>query len=190
MSELLTRPTVLAEPRPIAGPAPALDAFTRARVDEAAAAAYAQGLRDGAEAARAEAVAAARRLVGVLEAACAGVVAEVRALRLAQVDADVELAEAIAEAVLGHEPSDGAAVLIQRVRAALGRLDDPELTVHANPGDVPALAPALRAEAGVAVVADPGLPAGEARITGRWARAELTRAAARDTVRAALGPPR
>lgn len=191
MSELLTRPAVLADARPLGAPAPALDAFTRARVDEAAAAAYERGLADGAERARAHAAAAAARLASALESACAAASTEVRGLRAAQIDADIELASAIAEAILGREPSGDAAALLTRVRTALERIDDTDLTIHAHPEHAEALAAALRGTGVAATVhADGGLGPDEARITGRWARADLTRAAALATVRAALGGER
>lgn len=186
--ELLTRPVLAADPQPLGAPDPALDAFTRARVDEAAAAGYERGLADGAAAVRAEATAAEARITAALDAACAAVTAELRSVVTARVDADVELASAIAEAVLGHEPSANGAALLALVRTALASLDETDLTVHAHPDDAAALAAGVRgSQPGLTVTADAGLGPGEARITGRWARAELTRAAALDVVRSALG---
>lgn len=187
MSELLTRPTILTEPRPLGAPEPSLDAFTQARVEEAAAAAYERGMTDGAAGARAEITAASARITAALQSACTSVTAELQGLRAAQATADVELALAIAETILGQEPSQGAGVLLERVRAALSRLDDPGLTVHIHPADAGTVAEALRTEAAVTVTHDSALAPGEARITGQWARAELTRDAAWETVRTVLG---
>lgn len=186
MSELLARPALGECARPLGDPPVAVDAYTRVRIEEASARAYDRGRRDGAEAVRAEAAATAERVAGALEQARAQVVAEMAALRQREAAADVELAVAIAEAVIGHEPHDGGVALLERVRSVLARLDDQELTIHAHPGDVAALTEGLRAGTAVTVAADPGLQAGEARISGPWARADLTRASALALVRAAL----
>lgn len=189
LSELLTRPVVEATPRPITAPAAALDAFTRARIDEAVAEAYTRGRRDGAADARADAAAATQRVTAAVADAGAAVISELRELRAAAAEADTGLAVAIAEAVLGREPHDGGMALLARLRDALSALDDEALTVHAHPDDAALLADALDADARVTVTPDAGLAPGEARVTGRWAEAELTRAAAWAAVREVLDAP-
>lgn len=164
---------------------PALDAFTQQRVDAAATAAYERGHRDGAAAATTAAEASADRFVAAVDHASREILAELRAMRAADASADVALASQIAEVVLGREPHDGAQALLGRVEDALAAVDDLPLVVSVHPDDAAVIAAGLRAE-GVRVEADPTLDAGEARIDGPWARAELTRQAAWDAVHDAL----
>lgn len=185
MSRLLSLPTLDAEPRVLSAPAPALDAFTRARVEEAAKAAYDQGRRDGAADARTEAAAAAERVTAALAQARDAAVAELASLRAEQAHATVSLATAIAEAVLGREPHDGGQALLARVRDALASLDDAPLVVRVHADDLDAVAAGVLDER-VSVEVDPRLAPGEGRITGPWAQADLTREAAWGAVRAVL----
>lgn len=185
MSRLLSLPTLDAEPRVLSAPAPALDGFTRARVEEAAQAAYDQGRRDGAADARTEAAAAAERITAALAQARDAAVAELASLRAEQAHATVSLATAIAEAVLGREPHDGGQALLARVRDALASLDDAPLVVRVHAEDLDAVAAGV-ADERVSVEVDPRLAPGEGRITGPWAQADLTREAAWGAVREVL----
>jgi hypothetical protein len=77
--------------------------------------------------------------------------------------------------VLGRVPPDAALDVLARVEAAMALLDDPELTLHLHPDDHAVLAD--HRIPGVVVCADATVAAGEARITGAYAGAELTRTA-------------
>lgn len=177
----MPRPTVESARRRLAAPDPALDPFTRAQAEAAASAAYERGLADGAAAA----AAAGERVAAAVAAAAERVVAELRAGRAAQAAADVDLAAALAEALLGREPDDGGKALLRRVREALAAVDDAPLRVWVHPSDEPFVA-ATVGGAEVSVHADPGLAPGEARVSGPWAEVDLTRAAAWQTLRAVL----
>lgn len=180
--KLLARPALGVQPRLLAAPPPASDAFVRAQVAEAAAAAYADGRRDGERDARAELGAAVVRV----EAAFAAVRAEIAALRAGRAEADVALAAAIGEAVLGREPHDGGKALLARLGQVLAELDDAPLVVRVHPGDAEVVAAAVAREGAVAVEVDTALAPGEARVDGRFASAALTRDAAWEAVRAVL----
>jgi flagellar biosynthesis/type III secretory pathway protein FliH len=184
LSRLLAAPGVDAQPRPLGQPDPALDAAARAAIEQAVEAAYQRGRREGAaDAAAAAEQAAARVLAGVQRSE-----AELRAVAAS---ADVELALAIATAVLDREPGDDGVRLLARIEQALAALDDERVVVHLNTADVTALGDALERAARstgveVDVVADAAVPAGEALLAGRWARADLTRGGGLGAVRAVL----
>jgi flagellar biosynthesis/type III secretory pathway protein FliH len=93
----------------------------------------------------------------------------------------VDLAVGLAEFVLGHAGHDGGEALMRRLGQALSLLDDRNLVVAMNNEDI-ALAEQIDA-AGIVIVADPDLAPGEARVTGEWARADLTRQAALEILR-------
>lgn len=108
--------------------------------------------------------------------------------RWRQADASdvVGLALEIARRVLEHEPSEEAGLLADRIRTALAALDDSPLVVAVHPDDLEATAAAVGGRDGVSVSPDAGLRPGEARITGPWSHAELTREAALAAVAEAL----
>lgn len=191
MSRLLSGARVGAEPRPLRVPDPADDPFTQRRVDEASAAAYERGVADGrrqaVEEARAAAEEASGRAVAAVRDAAREVLAEMGALRAEEAAADVTLACRIAEVVLGREPHDEGRALLERCRAALAALDDAPLTVRVSPSDAAVLREGLAADADAEVVEDGSLGPGEARIRGPWSQADLTRDAAWQLVREALG---
>ena len=176
MSRLLQAPGVASEARSVGRADPLLDPAVAAAVDRAAADAYARGRRDGSAAATA----------AVERAAAAGLDAVRRAaeeLHAVAADADAELALEIARVVLGGEPSRDPADLLRRIAESLAALDEERVTVRVHPEHAEHIAAgvaALSLESGAAVevVADPGIPAGEAQLSGRWARADLTRAGA------------
>lgn len=191
MSRLLSGAEVGVEPRPLRVPDPADDPFTRRRVDEASAAAYergvAEGRRQAVEQARAAAEEATTRAVAAVRASAREVLDEMAALRAEEAAADAALACRIAEVVLGREPHDGGRALLERCRAALAALDDAPLTVRVSPADAAVLRDGLDADGQVEVVEDPRLGPGEASVRGPWAQADLTREAAWQLVREALG---
>ena len=98
----------------------------------------------------------------------------------------VDLALEIARRVLEREPSEEAGLLADRIRTALAALDDSPLVISVHPGDLEATAAAVAERDGVSVSPDAGLRPGEARITGPWSHADLTREAALAAVAEAL----
>jgi flagellar biosynthesis/type III secretory pathway protein FliH len=181
-SRLLVSPEVRAEPFALAPPAPANDAFVQALVDDAAAAAYEQGLRAGEQAA----AAALEGALGRVRQAFAAVREEIAALRRERAGADVELATAIAETVVGREPSDGGRALLGRLRSAMAELDDAPLVVRVHPGDERLVAAAVARDGEVSVEGDPALQPGEAVVDGPFGSADVTRRAAWEAVSAVL----
>lgn len=167
----------------------AIERAAQAAADEASREAYARGRRDAA----AEQTAAARRaleqLSGALVPPLTAAVDELRALRQQRAEADVELALAIAEAVLGREPAPTTAELATCVRDAAAHLDEPRLKVVVHPDCVEGLEEALGSSvdgAVVTVVADRSSPPGAARVDGRWGRARVSRTDALAAVRAVV----
>lgn len=176
----LVLPTLEAQPQVLGAPDGHLDEATQALLQEAAQEAYERGCRDGAAVATEAAQAATVHVTEILQRLDGE-------LRRTAAQVDVALAGQIAAAVLDREPADDTAALLRKVEAALAALDDDPLTVHVNAGDVAPLAEALAAMgsahgAEIGVVADPSLAPGDARIAGRWSRADLTRRGAWDAV--------
>lgn len=171
-----------------------VDPIVRAIVEEATAEAYDRGLRDGE---RRGAAAAEARLVGLtdqlgasLGAALDQTLAAILSERTETVESAYELAFAMAAAVLGAEPHDGGAAVADRVRRTLALVEDATPVVRVSPGDVEVVSAALADVRGVTVGPDPTLGAGEARIAGGWAEADLTHATAFAAIRRELGVER
>jgi flagellar biosynthesis/type III secretory pathway protein FliH len=98
----------------------------------------------------------------------------------------VGLALAIAGRVLEREPSEESGLLAGRIEKALAALDDSPLVISVHPADLELTAAAVASREGVSALPDASLRPGEARITGPWSRAELTREAALAAVAEAL----
>lgn len=98
----------------------------------------------------------------------------------------VGLAVEIARRVLGREPSEETTLLAGRVEQALAALDDSPLTISVHPSDLEATAAGVADREGVSASPDPSLRPGEARITGPWSRADLTREAGLAAIAGAL----
>lgn len=163
-----------------------IDPVVRASVEEATATAYERGFTDGMAVGRREAYAEAEQLAELIRGAAQDAavrLAEARAARSAEV---VELALAIAEQVIGHEPHDGGMVLLERLRSTLEQLDDEPLRVLVHPEDAPVVERGIVGARNVRVEPDVSLQPGEARVEGPWSRAELTFAGAMDMVREVL----
>ena len=188
LSSVLRQPVVALERQAVAVPDPTdIDPVVRAHVEQATADAYEVGFREGMAAGRREAYAEADQLaVTIREAARDAAVrlAEARAARAGEV---AELALAIAEQVIGHEPHDGGLVLVERLRAALEDLDDEPLRILVHPEDVAPVERGIVGARNVRVEADATLAPGEARVEGPWSRAELTFAGAMEIIREVLG---
>ena len=164
-----------------------IDPVVRAHVEQATADAYEVGFREGMAAGRREAYAEADHLAEVIREAARDAavrLAEARSARAAEV---IQLALAIAEQVIGHEPHDGGMVLVERLQSALEQLDDEPLRILVHPEDVGPVERGIVGARNVQVQADAALAPGEARVEGPWSRAELTFAGAMDIIREVLG---
>jgi flagellar biosynthesis/type III secretory pathway protein FliH len=198
MSRVLHEPALRSAPRAVADIEPSLDPVVRAVIDRAAAAAYERGHREGREVGRREGRDAVARLGEVVAKSAADLVAAVRSMRVEQATGTVDLATAIAAHVLDREPGDGGEALLGRVRSWLAEIDGGPVELAVSDVDAEVMATAVSAIAGgidrsgaadgggVTVVVDPTLVAGEARLTGAWSLAELSRAARWDEVRQVL----
>lgn len=138
---------------------------------------YDEGFEAGRESARQQLMSAANALQSALETCRQELRDEFEHQRVEI----VQVAIGLAEFVLGHANHDGGKVLMERLGQALSLLDDQELTIAMSSVDLP-LADQIGAS-GIVVVEDPALQPGEARVTGEWARADLTRRAALDLLR-------
>lgn len=185
MSRVLSTPFLSDDTQHLAAPERRVDAGTRALIDRLEAEAYRRGHADGEHAAVAAATAAAERATAALRPLLAQLSTGLEQLRGDRVRADVGLAMEIAEHVVGAAPSLDAEVLADRVHAAVAELSDPDLEVRVAPQQVAAVTEALAStgDRHVHVAGDPAVPEGEARVEGRWGRAELTREAAMSAVR-------
>jgi flagellar biosynthesis/type III secretory pathway protein FliH len=137
------------------------------------------GFREGREA-------AASKVPGAIGAAFEDGLRALARWQQANASDVVDLALAIARRVLEREPSEEAGLLADRIRTALAALDDSPLVISVHPGDLEATAAAMAGSDGVSVSPDAGLRPGEARITGPWSHADLTREAALAAVAGAL----
>lgn len=173
MRRVLTSADVAATGRPLGSATPVLDAAGRAAVEQATAEAHARGVREGRAAAAGEATAAADRAVAGVRAALDQVLATLAEVRREALVADVTVAAEIARVVLGDVSGPSADELLRRVLDARSRLDDDTLVVEVAPADAEVLAGGL--PTAVTVRPDPSLRPGEARLAGRWGRADLTR---------------
>ena len=98
-------------------------------------------------------------------------------------DEVVALARRLAGAILDRELSEGGAALLDRVRAAVDVLDHGPFTVHLAEVDAAVLdGHEASLPAGTDVAVDPRLAPGEARVTGHWSGADLTRDAMLDAL--------
>ena len=92
----------------------------------------------------------------------------------------------VATFVVGELPPDEGGALARRIQDAVTSLDDEEMVVAIHPQDWDAVSERVRLPNGMRMERDPALRPGEARISGRWATAELTREAALQVAREVL----
>lgn len=159
-----------------------VDEATTRLIENAADEAYERGLREGRRRGIAELHLAAdglRTAVGV----GAGEIRRAHADNAAEV---VDLAIEIARFVIGAAPPLDGVVLRQRIAEALTALDGRNLTVAVSAHDRDAIAQSLAGSVGLEVTTDPDLAPGEARLSGPWGSADLTREIALDAARSAL----
>ena len=183
LNRVIRNATLAEAPQAYGHGAPVLvDEYMAEMIEQARAEAFAAGRSEGFAAGRQDMAGAVERV----EHAMANAVAELVHMRMASVHDAVDTAIEVAEFVLGRTPHDDGDSLVPRVEAALQQLDDEELTIAIHPQDWDAISTTVRLPNGVTVARDPGLRPGEARITGRWASAELTREAALSVAREVL----
>ena len=183
MNRVIRNATVATAPQAFGRGAPVLiDDYVEQLIEQAQAEAFEAGRREGLAAGRAETADVARRV----EASVAGAAADLVRMRTECVRQAIDAGIEVAEFVLGRAPHDDGATLAPRIEAALNNLDDEELLVMIHPQDWDAISAAVRLPNGVTMERDPSLRPGEARISGRWARAELTREAALAVAREVL----
>lgn len=187
LSRVLRQPG-LADAHAVLGPDPAaVDPVVRESVEQASEAAFSRGYEAGVAEGRRAALADSEDLAARLTSGAREAATTLQAARAEHAGAVLDLALEIARAVLGREPHDGGATLLERLRTVLTELDDAPLTVTVHPDDADAVARAVRDASELAVEADAGLRPGEARVRGPWSRAELTIDAALAAVREVLG---
>ncbi|MDJ0497473.1 MAG: FliH/SctL family protein [Acidimicrobiia bacterium] len=183
MNRVIRNASLAAAPQAFGPGAPVLiDDYMSQMIEQAQAEAFEAGRREGFAAGRAETAEAGNRIETALVNAAADLVRMRTECVRGAVDAGLE----VAEFVLGRAPHDGGETLAPRIAAALNDLDDEELVVAIHPQDWDTISTAVRLPNGVTMEPDPALRPGEARISGRWASAELTREAALSVVREVL----
>lgn len=187
MSRVLNRPAVGASPQLVAPLTPSLDPVVQQLLARAADEAYHRGLVDGRTQGRSEGRAEVGGLADSVAAVVAEAVAAARAVRAEQAEGTVALATAIAAHVLDREPGDHGQALLARVRDWLRDIQDAPVHLEVSAADADTVAAAVADRDDVTVGVGAGLGPGEARLAGRWAHAELTRAARWHQVREVLG---
>ncbi len=159
-----------------------VDDATAQLIEEAQAEAFAAGRREGVTAGRAEMEGAITRV----EAALRKAVQDLNEYRERAINETLDAALEVASFVVGHLPPDEGASIAGRIQDALVSLDDEDMVVAIHPQDWDAVSEAIRLPNGVTMQRDPSLRPGEARVSGRWATAELTREAALHVAREVL----
>lgn len=155
-----------------------IDPVTAKRSEDARKAGYEQGFADGARAAETAARRSAEAAAQRLRDATAQAVADLSATTVELVPALVETALAIARHLVAAVPEELSTSLVARIGQALDQIDDERLTVHVSPIDQGEVQAGFGSAPSITLAVDPSLGAGEARIEGTWARADLTLPAA------------
>lgn len=176
MSRRLAGVAVTDTPHRLDAPALVLDERMRTLLAQREASAEARGREAGRQEAEAAAAEAARQATDAVGRALQEARQAWERLDLRRRDEVVDVARALAAAVLAREPGPAGTVVLERVAEVAAGLDHGPFTIMVGPTDhdmvirhLDALPPGCR------VVADPDLQPGEARITGPWSRADLTR---------------
>ena len=159
-----------------------VDDATAQLIEEARAEAFAAGRREGVAAGRAEMEGAVARVDAALNKA----VRDLNEYRQRAVTETLDAALEVAAFVIGRLPADEGAAIAGRIQDALVALDDEDMVVAVHPQDWGAVGEMVRLPNGVTIERDPSLRPGEARVSGRWATAELTREAALEVAREVL----
>lgn len=145
--------------------------------------AYAEGHSEGIRQGKQDASQRVESVAQAITLGCGEVQNDLERSRQAHVSGVVQLAEAIAEAVIGRTPHDEGAAVLGRVKAALNQLDEQRLQVSVHPDDVEFVQSGLGDHPGVDVISNANIGLGEAKITGGWSHADLTKEAAWEVIR-------
>lgn len=159
-----------------------VDDATAQLIDQARAEAFAAGRREGVAAGRAEMEGAITRVEAALRAA----VQDLNEYRATAVAETLDAALDVAAFVVGELPPDEGTALAGRIENAVAALDDEDMVVAIHPQDWDSVSDLVRLPNGITLQRDPSLRPGEARVSGRWATAELTREAALQVAREVL----
>jgi flagellar biosynthesis/type III secretory pathway protein FliH len=159
-----------------------VDDATAELIEQARAEAFEAGRREGFTAGRADMEGAISRVDTALRTA----VRELNEYRSQAVDETIEAALEVAAFVVGQLPADDGSAIATRIHNAIAGLDDEDMTVSIHPQDWDAVSSLVRLPNGITMERDPSLRPGEARVSGRWATADLTRDAALQVAREAM----
>lgn len=160
-----------------------LDEDVTALVERARREGYEQGWNDG----QADGRNQVEHVAGRIETGLRTASAELQATHRAAVETTIDAALAVAEFILGRTPGEDGSVLAARIAEALQSLDDQEIVVKVNPTDHTAVADAIELPPGVTLEMDHRLQPGEAKLRGKWSAIDMTKRAALEVVREALG---
>lgn len=156
----------------------AVDPRLTACLEEARRAGYDEGFTAGAGAGEAITRKAEAEALARIERAVAAATGALRAELSAFCPELTRLAVRIARRLVAEVPEAVSAGLSARIAAALDQIDDEDLVIHLHPDDAARLRTLTHRLDGLTVQPDPDLSPGDARITGRWSRADLTLATA------------
>jgi flagellar biosynthesis/type III secretory pathway protein FliH len=159
-----------------------VDDATAELVEQTRAEAFEAGRREGFAAGRADMEGAISRVDSALHNA----VRDLAAFRAQAVGETIDAALEVAAFVVGQLPADETNAMIARINDAIRDLDDEDMVIAIHPQDWDAVSEQVRLPNGVTLQRDPSLRPGEARVTGRWATADLTRDAALAVAREVL----
>lgn len=184
---LLGNSTLADEPVPFAHPPveqrllsdPELSALVDRLVSEA----YNTGRTEGLTAGRQGCAADTDRLAQAITLTVTDVEERMEEARQATVGGLLDLAVAIAEAVIGRTPHDDGAALVRRVEEAMDLLDERPLTLSVSATDESSVRAAASGLDDLTVEVDRSLSPGEGRLRGGWSFADLTHAAAWEAIR-------
>lgn len=163
-------------PRRLGVPDAVFDPATTAAIEQRLAAARAESYAEGEAAGRAATRSEVEQLRDFVAAAASAATDELRAQRDQATAIHLDLARRVAEAVLDRCLAPEAEELLERVRAAIARLDGDDLQVRVHP-DHHAQLLEHAAGQGFTWVADRTLAVGDARIDGETCGVDLRRGA-------------
>lgn len=156
-----------------------VDDATAELIEQARAEGFEAGRREGFAAGRSDMEGAVSRVDTALQTA----IRELNEYRSRAVDETIEAALEVAAFVVGRLPDDDGSAIAARIGEAIAGLDDEDIVVTIHPQDWDAVSSLVRLPNGITMERDPSLRPGEARVSGRWATADLTRDAALEVAR-------